>query len=63
MLQKKDDSFSNESTGKRKSCKEKKGNKYLKSALTEAAHSVGASISDVSRSTDHQVTKVNFHGS
>jgi transposase len=33
----------NESAGKRKSTKTKKGNKYLKSALTEAAHSVGAS--------------------
>jgi transposase len=33
----------NESAGKRKSTKGKKGNKYLKSALTEAAHSVGAS--------------------
>jgi transposase len=33
----------NESAGKRKSSKGKKGNKYLKSALTEAAHSVGAS--------------------
>lgn len=33
----------NESAGKRKSSKTKKGNKYLKSALTEAAHSVGAS--------------------
>ncbi|MCM2534138.1 IS110 family transposase [Neobacillus pocheonensis] len=33
----------NESAGKRKSTKSKKGNKYLKSALTEAAHSVGAS--------------------
>jgi transposase len=33
----------NESVGKRKSTKSKKGNKYLKSALTEAAHSVGAS--------------------
>ncbi|WP_286143709.1 IS110 family transposase [Bacillus sp. UNCCL81] len=32
-----------ESAGKRKSTKSKKGNKYLKSALTEAAHSVGAS--------------------
>ncbi|MEK3914155.1 transposase [Paenibacillus sp. FSL H7-0331] len=35
----------NESAGKRKSSKGKKGNKYLKSALTEAAHSVGASLS------------------
>ena len=33
----------NESAGKRKSSKSKKGNKYLKSALTEAAHSVGGS--------------------
>ncbi|QKE72402.1 IS110 family transposase [Arthrobacter citreus] len=33
----------NESAGKRKSTKSKKGNKYLKAALTEAAHSVGAS--------------------
>lgn len=33
----------NESAGKRKSSKGKKGNKYLKSALTEAAHSVAAS--------------------
>jgi transposase len=33
----------NESAGKRKSTRGKKGNKYLKSALTEAAHSVGAS--------------------
>lgn len=33
----------NESAGKRKSSKGKKGNKYLKSALTEAAHSVGTS--------------------
>ncbi|WP_256942303.1 transposase [Bacillus sp. OV166] len=33
----------NESAGKRKSTKSKKGNKYLKSALTEAAHLVGAS--------------------
>ncbi|MEK5549026.1 IS110 family transposase [Paenibacillus sp. FSL L8-0689] len=33
----------NESAGKRKSTKGKKGNKYLKAALTEAAHSVGAS--------------------
>lgn len=33
----------NESAGKRKSAKAKKGNKYLKSALTEAAHSVAAS--------------------
>jgi transposase len=33
----------NESAGKRKSSKTKKGNKYLKSALTEGAHSVGAS--------------------
>ncbi|MCM2532311.1 IS110 family transposase [Neobacillus pocheonensis] len=33
----------NESAGNRKSTKSKKGNKYLKSALTEAAHSVGAS--------------------
>nr|WP_312029617.1 transposase [Paenibacillus sedimenti] len=33
----------NESADKRKSSKGKKGNKYLKSALTEAAHSVGAS--------------------
>ncbi|WP_432707076.1 transposase [Gottfriedia acidiceleris] len=33
----------NESAGKRKSPKSKKGNKYLKSALTEAAHSEGAS--------------------
>ncbi|RCW46364.1 IS110 family transposase [Paenibacillus prosopidis] len=31
----------NESAGKRKSSKGKKGNKYLRSALTEAAHSVG----------------------
>ncbi len=30
----------NESAGKRKSAKTKKGNKYLRSALTEAAHSV-----------------------
>ena len=30
----------NESAGKRKSSKTKKGNKYLKSALTEATHSV-----------------------
>ncbi|MBM7662247.1 transposase [Bacillus mesophilus] len=30
----------NESAGKRKSSKTKKGNKYLRSALTEAAHSV-----------------------
>ncbi|MCM3080760.1 IS110 family transposase [Brevibacillus invocatus] len=33
----------NESAGKRKSSKTKKGNKYLKSALTEAAHSVRGS--------------------
>jgi transposase len=33
----------NESAGKRKSAKGKKGNKYLKSALTEAAHSVASS--------------------
>jgi len=33
----------NESAGKRKSTRSKKGNKYLKAALTEAAHSVGAS--------------------
>jgi transposase len=33
----------NESAGKRKSTKTKKGNKYLKSALTEAAHSVKSS--------------------
>ncbi|OIK17207.1 hypothetical protein BIV60_00525 [Bacillus sp. MUM 116] len=30
----------NESAGKRKTAKTKKGNKYLRSALTEAAHSV-----------------------
>ena len=34
---------SNESAGKRKSSKMKKGNKYLRSALTEAAHSVRGS--------------------
>ena len=34
---------SNESAGKRKSSKTKKGNKYLRSALTEAAHSVRGS--------------------
>jgi transposase len=33
----------NESAGKRRSSKTKKGNKYLKSALTEAAQSVGSS--------------------
>lgn len=33
----------NKSTGKRKSAKAKNGNKYLKSALVEAAHSVAAS--------------------
>ena len=33
----------NESAGKKKSSKSKKGNKYLKSALTEAAHSVRGS--------------------
>ncbi|MEH7014607.1 transposase [Neobacillus niacini] len=33
----------NESAGKRKSSKTKKGNKYLKSALQEAAHSVRGS--------------------
>jgi len=33
----------NESAGKRKSTRAKKGNKYLRSALTEAAHSVAAS--------------------
>lgn len=33
----------NESAGKRKSSKTKKGNKYLRSALTEAAHSVRGS--------------------
>ena len=33
----------NESAGKRKSSKTKKGNKYLKSALIEAAHSVKGS--------------------
>lgn len=33
----------NESAGKRKSTRAKKGNKYLKSALTEADHSVGSS--------------------
>lgn len=33
----------NESAGKRKSSKTKKGNKYLRSALTEAAHSVKGS--------------------
>lgn len=33
----------NESAGKRKSSKTKKGNKYLKSALTEAAHSIRGS--------------------
>ncbi|MEK4064348.1 MULTISPECIES: IS110 family transposase [Paenibacillus] len=33
----------NESAGKRKSAKTKKGNKYLRSALTEAAHSVKGS--------------------
>ncbi|MBM6616696.1 IS110 family transposase [Bacillus suaedaesalsae] len=33
----------NESAGKRKSTKTKKGNKYLRSALTEAAHSVSGS--------------------
>lgn len=33
----------NESAGKRKSSKAKNGNKYLKSALVEAAHSVAAS--------------------
>jgi transposase len=33
----------NESAGKRKSTKTKNGNKYLKSALVEAAHSVAAS--------------------
>jgi transposase len=33
----------NESTGKRKSAKTKNGNKYLKSALVEAAHFVAAS--------------------
>ncbi|GGG10942.1 IS110 family transposase [Paenibacillus albidus] len=33
----------NESAGKRKSAKAKNGNKYLKSALVEAAHSVAAS--------------------
>ncbi|PGZ90464.1 IS110 family transposase [Bacillus sp. AFS029533] len=33
----------NESAGKRKSSKSKKGNKYLKSGLTEAAHSVRGS--------------------
>lgn len=33
----------NESAGKRKSVKTKKGNKYLRSALTEAAHSVRGS--------------------
>jgi len=30
----------NESAGKRKSSKTKKGNKYLRSSLTEAAHSL-----------------------
>ncbi|MGG3496305.1 transposase [Peribacillus simplex] len=35
----------NESAGKRKSTRAKKGNKYLKSPLTEAAHSIGASKS------------------
>ncbi|MDM5453580.1 IS110 family transposase [Peribacillus simplex] len=35
----------NESAGKRKSTRAKKGNKYLKSPLTEAAHSNGASKS------------------
>ncbi|WP_308162441.1 IS110 family transposase [Bacillus sp. ISL-7] len=34
----------NENAGKRKSAKTKKGNKYLRSALTEAAHSVKGSI-------------------
>jgi transposase len=33
----------NESAGKRKSSKTKKGNKYLRSALTEAAHSISGS--------------------
>lgn len=33
----------NESAGKRKSSKTKKGNKYLRSALTEAAHSIRGS--------------------
>jgi transposase len=33
----------NESAGKRKSSKTKKGNKYLRSSLTEAAHSVRGS--------------------
>ncbi|KON69287.1 hypothetical protein AKG34_11270 [Peribacillus butanolivorans] len=33
----------NESSRKRKSTRAKKGNKYLKSALTEATHTVGAS--------------------
>src|SRR5213079_1548130 len=33
----------NESAGKRKTAKTKKGNKYLRSELTEAAHSVSAS--------------------
>ncbi|MGM0865202.1 MAG: transposase [Bacillota bacterium] len=33
----------NESAGKRKLAKTKKGNKYLRSALTEAAHSVRGS--------------------
>jgi len=33
----------NESAGKRKSSKTKKGNKYLKSSLTEAAHSIRGS--------------------
>lgn len=33
----------NESAGKRKSAKTKRGNKYLRSALTEAAHSVRGS--------------------
>ncbi|MCQ6282603.1 IS110 family transposase [Bacillus sp. EB600] len=33
----------NESAGKRNSAKTKKGNKYLRSALTEAAYSVRGS--------------------
>ncbi|WP_180955248.1 transposase [Peribacillus deserti] len=49
----------NESAGKRKSARAKKGNKYLRSALTEAAQSVrGRKITRVPSTDGQPVEKV-----
>src|SRR5699024_3258353 len=51
----------NESAGKRKSSKTRNGNKYLKSALIEAAHSVRGSKKRAAIVVAHAILRISYY--